>query len=70
MLQRLVVCLAQLFKRTPLVWSVLSDKDLSRVALTTQVDLLGIDLVWNVNQEHIEEVVADMVRLEDDFNFI
>lgn len=50
--------------------SVLSHENLARVALTAQVDLFRVDLIWNVDQEHVEEVIADMIRLKDDLNFI
>ena len=43
---------------------VLPHEDLSSVGLATQVDSLGVDLVRDVDQEYVEEVVRDMVRLE------
>ena len=46
-----------------------SHKDLSRVALASQVDLLGINLIGDVNQQNIEELVVDMIRLEDNLDF-
>ena len=48
----------------------LSHKDLSGVALASQVDLLGIDLVRDIDEKDIEEVVGDVVRLEDDLDLI
>ena len=48
----------------------LSHKDLTRIALSSQVDLLGIDLVRNINEEDIEKVVGDVIRLEDDLNLV
>ena len=47
----------------------LSHKDLSGVALASQVDLLGIDLIGDVNQQNIEELVVDVIRLEDNLDF-
>ena len=70
MLERLVIGAAKLFKGPPLVRSVLTDKDLTRIALASEIDLLSINLVWNVNQEHVEEVVGNVVWLEDNLNFI
>ena len=46
-----------------------SHKDLSGVALASQVDLFGIDLIGDVNQQNIEELVVDMIRLEDNLDF-
>lgn len=69
-LERLVINAAQLFQRSPLVRGVLAHKDLAGVALTAQVDFLGVDLVWNVDEEHVEEVVAHVVGLENNFDFV
>ena len=55
--QGLVVGISELVKWPPLVWSELSDEDLPSVALSSQVDFLGVDLVGNVNQQDVEEVV-------------
>ena len=49
---------------------ILSDEDLSRIALAAQVNLLGVDLVGDIDQKHIKEVVGDMVRLEHNLDFI
>ena len=48
----------------------LSYEDLTRIALSSQVDLLGIDLVRDINEEDIEKVVGDVIRLEDDLNLV
>ena len=70
MLQWIVIGASQLFKWSPDVWGVLSHEDLSRVGLPTKVDLLCIDLVRNVDQQHVEEVVRDVIWLEYDLNFV
>ena len=49
---------------------VLPHKDLAWVALPAKIDLFGIDLVGNVDEEHIKEVVRDVIRLEDDLDFV
>ena len=48
----------------------LSDEDLTRVALASEVDLLSVDLIRDVDEEDVEEVVRDMVWLEDYLHFI
>lgn len=50
--------------------SEFSYKDLTRIALSSQVDLLGIDLVRDIDEKDIKEVVGDVVRLEDDLDLI
>ena len=70
MLQWLVVGATKLLQRSPLVWRKLAHEDLARVALPTQVNLLCIDLVGNVDEEHVEEIVGDVVWLENDLNFV
>lgn len=57
MLQGLVIGSTKLLKWAPLVRGVLSHKDLAWVALPSKVDLLGIDLIGNVDQEYIKEVI-------------
>ena len=70
MLQWLVIGASKLLKRSPLVWRVLSHKDLAWVALPAKIDLLRIDLVGNVDEENVEEVVGDVIWLEDDLHFV
>ena len=48
----------------------LSNEHLATVALTPKVDLLGVDLIRDVDQEHVEEVVGDVVWLEDDLDLV
>lgn len=66
----LIVSLLKFIERSPLVRRELTDQDLTRVGLTSEVYLFSVDLVWDVNQEHIEEVVADVIWLEDDLYFV
>ena len=70
MLQWVVIGASQLFKRSPDVRGELSHEDLSWVSLPTEVDLLCIDLVRDVDQQDVKEVVGDMVWLEDNLNFV
>ena len=69
-LKWLVICATYFLQRSPFVWGILTHEDLTRIALSAQVDLFRVDLIWDVDQEHIEEVIADVVRLEDDLHFI
>ena len=48
----------------------LSYKDLTRIALSSQVDFLSVNLVGNVNEEHVEEVIRDVIWLEDDLHLV
>ena len=52
------------------MWIVLPNENLSSIALTSQIDPLSIDLIWNVDQEHIEEVIRHMVWLENDLHVV
>ena len=63
--QRLVVGAAQLLEGPPDVRCEFAHKDLAWVALASQVDPLGVDLVRDIDEEHVEEVVTDVVRLKD-----
>jgi len=40
------------------------------MGLSSKVNLFGLDLIWNVNQQHVEEVVACKVRLEKNLDFV
>lgn len=66
----LIVSFLKFFERSPFMRGVFTDVDLTRVGLTSQVYLFSVDLVWDVNQEHIEEIVTDVIWLEDDLYFI
>jgi len=68
--QRLIIVTAKFLERSPDVWSEFPDEDLSWVALTSEVDLFGIYLVGNINEENIKEVVGDVVRLENDLHLV
>ena len=70
MSQRLVIGASELGERTPLVRGILTDKDLAAVGLASEVDLLGVNLVRDVDKEHVEVVVAHMVRLEYYLHFV
>ena len=50
--------------------SEFTNEYLAWVALTSQVDLLSVDLVWDVDQEHVKEVVGYVVWLEYDLHFV
>ena len=49
---------------------MLSDKYLSIVAPTSEVNILSLNLVRNINQEDIKVIVAWMVGLELDLDLI
>ena len=70
MAQRLVISALEFSKWSPFMRGVLTDKDLAAVGLAAQVNLLGVDLVGNVDQKHVEVVVAHVVRLEDYLHFV
>ena len=50
--------------------SEFANEHLPRVALSSKVDLLSIDLIGDVDEEDVEKVVGEVVRLEDDFHFV
>ena len=66
----LVVGILELLKWSPFVRPELSSEHLSAVALSSQVDLLCVDLVGDVDKEDIKEVIGDVVWLEDDLDFV
>lgn len=70
MLQGLIVCATEFFERAPFMGSEFTNEYLAWVALTSQIDLLSVDLVWYVDQEHVEEVIRNVVWLEDDLDFV
>lgn len=56
-LQRLLVLLSQKTCIFPNKWVILPSKELSVVSPTSQVQLFGVYLIWNINKNHIKVVV-------------
>lgn len=68
--QRLLKIHAQFLKRSPLEGLVYADRQLPVVGLTSQVDLLGLNLVRDVDEQHIEVLVINVVGLEKNLDFV
>ena len=49
---------------------MLTNKHLPWVTLAAYVHFFCVDLVGNVDQEHIEKLVAHVIRLKDDFHIV
>ena len=69
-LKRPVVWTNELIERAPLMRMVLPNENLTSVRLTPKIDLFGVYLVWNINQEHVEEVVVCVIGLENYVHFV
>ena len=69
-LQRLFVPLTEVLNCCPDKWIVLSGKELPGVRPASQVHLLCVDLVWNIDQQYVEVVVGVVVWLEDDLDLV
>ena len=65
-----LVLFLKLIERTPLEWNELSNKSLSWVSLTSEIYLLWFNLVRDIDQQYIEVVVWDMIRLEQNLHLI
>ena len=65
-----VICALELLEGPPLVRGILTHEDLACVGLAAQVDLLGVDLVRDIDEEHVEEVIGGVVWLEDDLDLV
>lgn len=69
-LERAIVGPSQFLERSPDVGGKLAHENLSRVRLAPEVDLLGVDLVGDVDEQDVEEVVGAVVWLEQDLHFV
>ena len=52
------------------MWVILAHENLPSVGLATKVNLLGVDLIGDVDEEDVKEVIASMIRLEDDLDLV
>ena len=70
MQQGLVVGFPKFLERPPHMRCEFTDEDLPSVALASKVYALGVDLVGDVDQKHVEKVVRDVIGLEYNLDLV